>query len=172
MMRASFLMDRKRRAAWLLVAAGTTALDLWSKAQWKYPEKTLEPTNIAVIEDWFYIRTVWNRGGIWSLEIPQAVLYTATLLAVPALLIWLFWPKEARSWENAAKALVLGGAAGNLYDRFRFDAVRDFIDVCFGNVEGWHYPTFNVADAALLVGIVILLVLSFREERKKKAAGA
>jgi signal peptidase II len=66
--------------------------------------------------------------------------------------------------------LVLSGAIGNLYDRFRFEGVRDFIDVCFGDVEGWHWPTFNVADIALVVGIGLLLLCSFRERPKGTAA--
>ena len=165
-------MNRKRRAAWLLAAAGAAAFDLWSKGLWKYPGESLHPTSFAVVEDWLYIRAVWNAGGIWSLPLSQTLLLVATFLAVPALTIWLFWPRAASVSENLAKALVLGGAAGNLYDRMRFEKVRDFVDVCFGNVEGWHYPTFNVADTALLVGIAILLILSFREGRHKKERAA
>jgi len=89
------------------------------------------------------------------------------VLAVPALVLWLVLPKQAHSWDSAGKVLVLGGALGNLYDRVAYEAVRDFIDV---HLFGWDYPVFNVADAALVVGIVILLVRSWRDRKKPEAA--
>jgi lipoprotein signal peptidase len=62
--------------------------------------------------------------------------------------------------------LVLGGAIGNLWDRIAYEAVRDFIDVY---LFGWSYPVFNVADAALVAGIAILLVCSWRDRKKPEA---
>jgi len=162
-------MDRRRRAAWLVLAVGITAIDLWSKSPWKYPphegypHKYLEPTSYAVIEGWLHIHAVWNEGGVWSLPIAPTLLLIATLLAVPALVLWLLWPAEARTWESAGKMLVLGGAIGNLYDRIAYGAVRDFVDVYLFD---WNYPVFNVADAALVAGIVILLVYSWRDRNK------
>lgn len=166
-------MDRRRRAVWLVLAVGITILDLWSKSPWKYPphagypHQYLESTNLEVIPDWFYIRAVWNEGGVWSLPVPPTVLLVATLLAVPALVLWLLWPKHAHFWDSAGKMLVLGGAIGNLYDRTAYEAVRDFVDVY---LFGWNYPVFNVADAALVVGIVILLIRSWRDRRKPETA--
>lgn len=154
-------MERKKRAVWLVPAAALTAVDLWSKGLWEYPNTpdgrpVLEK---IVIEDWLYIRTIWNTGGVWSAKIPQPVLFWVTLLAVPLLAAWLFVPKRSTKWESCGKALVLGGAAGNLWDRFWYEGVRDFIDVAFGDVKGWHWPTFNVADIALVVGIGMLLLV-------------
>jgi signal peptidase II len=166
-------MDRRRRAAWLVLAVGITAIDLWSKALWKYPphegypHEYLEPTNREVIDGWLYIRAVWNEGGVWSLPVPSWILLLATLLAIPALVLWLLWPKHAHRWDSAGKVLVLGGALGNLYDRLLYEAVRDFVDVY---LFGWNYPVFNVADAALVVGIAILLIRSWRDRRKPEAA--
>jgi signal peptidase II len=166
-------MDRRRRAVWLALAVGITALDLWSKALWKYPphegypHEYLESTNIEVISDWFHIHAVWNEGGVWSLPIAPTILLIATLLAVPALILWLLWPRQVRAWESAGKVLVLGGALGNLWDRIAYGAVRDFLDVY---LFGWNYPVFNVADAALVFGIVILLVSGWRDRKKPEAA--
>ena len=165
-------MDRRRRAAWLALAVGITAIDLWSKSLCRYPlhrgypYEYLEPTNHEVIPGWLYIRAVWNEGGVWSLPIAPTLLLIATLLAVPALVLWLLWPRESRAWESAGKMLVLGGAIGNLYDRMAYGAVRDFLDVY---LFGWSYPVFNVADAALVAGLAIRLVCSWRDRKKPEA---
>jgi lipoprotein signal peptidase len=138
-------------------------VDLWSKGLWTYPAPHDHPPILQ--EDWIdgflAVRTVWNVGGVWSLPLATAVLKWGTLLAVPAIAAWIFWPPKVSRVETAAKAAILGGAIGNLWDRFRYGAVRDFIDVYFGGVDGWHWPTFNVADVALVCGIVLLLLLSF-----------
>lgn len=164
-------MGRGARAWWLLPAAAITALDLWSKARWPYPDPIGAPPLLqrTLIEDWLYIRTIWNEGGVWSMRLPGWVLTAGTAAAVPLLLLWILWPKRAHLAETAGKALVLGGAAGNLYDRLQWSAVRDFVDVV---LWGWHYPTFNVADMALVAGILLLLVWSFLHgPRKEEAPG-
>lgn len=62
-------------------------------------------------------------------------------------------------WEILALGLVMGGAWGNLVDRIRLGYVIDFIDFYIGN---WHWYTFNVADIAICVGTVLLILFSFR----------
>jgi lipoprotein signal peptidase len=169
--------DRARRAGWLLLAAVIATLDLWSKARFLYPhhppnyllEPGQVPTSEPVFEGWLNFRTIWNPGGVWSAEIPGGLLLWGTALAIPAILIWIIAPARAPRWETAAKALILGGAIGNFWDRLHWDAVRDWIDVYFGNIEGWHWPTFNVADMALVGGIGVLLLLSFRPQPGKDA---
>ncbi|MHC4954622.1 MAG: signal peptidase II [Planctomycetota bacterium] len=165
--------DRTRRAGWLLLAAALAAADLWTKGLWEYPNQIPHGRpvlNRSVFEGWLDIRTIWNPGGVWSLDVASSILLWGTALAVPLVIIWMLAPAHSRRWESAAKALILGGAIGNLYDRWRWNAVRDWIDVYFGDIAGWHWPTFNVADMALVGGIGVLLVLSFVQEREAKAA--
>jgi len=152
-------MQRLLRAGWLVLAAATAARDLWSKALWDYRPPALNPTRITVIDGWLDVQTVWNEGGVWSLDLPRWILFGGTLIAVPLLVAWILWPAHVRRWDSAAKAMILGGAFGNLWDRWQWGKVRDWIDV---NLWGWDYPTFNVADAALVVGIGMLLLSSFR----------
>jgi len=165
-------MQRLRRAGFLVLAAATAALDLWSKALWEYPagppgfDGALAPTNRAVIENWIYIHTQWNPAGAWSTKLPDWLLLSGTVVAIPLIVAWIFWPRRASAWDTAAKSLLLGGAIGNLYDRWTWGWVRDFIDVCFGS---WHYPTFNVADAALVVGIAMLLLGGLRKRPPEAA---
>jgi signal peptidase II len=75
-------------------------------------------------------------------------------------------PKDA-TLERAATASVIGGALGNLYDRVVYGEVVDFVDVYAG---AWHWPAFNVADSAISVGIILLVVQSFRGDRPPAAA--
>jgi signal peptidase II len=160
-------MGRLRRAGWLLLAALTAGLDLWSKALWEYRPPVLKPTDRTLIEGWLYIRTAWNEGALWSLKLPREILLWGTALAVPVLALWILWPRRASAWDSAAKALVLGGAVGNLYDRWTFpQGVRDWIEVW---LFGWHYPTFNVADAGLVAGIAMLLLGGLRRRRAEAA---
>ena len=149
------------------------AIDLWSKLLWDYPQQGGAPLHQkTIIENWLDIRTVWNEGGVWSMPIPKWILLVASVSAAPLIGLWLMWPAKSSRWENAAKALVLGGAIGNLWDRVRSDAVRDFIDVCFGDPAGYHYPTFNVADIALVAGIVMLLISSWRPGGRREETAA
>ena len=136
------MSSRVRRSSWLLLAAGLIWLDLWSKSLWTYP--ALDPSapprlEHVVIDGWLQIRTIWNYGGVWSVSLPSGLLFAATLLAVPLLVLWLYWPADNRWPIDLGKSLVLGGAVGNLYDRWRFGAVRDFLDVFFNGSE-WHWP--------------------------------
>ena len=69
-------------------------------------------------------------------------------------LIW--WVYKNLSFQNVfAIGLIIGGAISNLIDRFRYEAVIDFIDFHYLN---WHYPTFNFADAAIVIGVAFILL--------------
>ena len=75
-----------------------------------------------------------------------------------------FWLKKlnhGQRWEAIAWSLVLGGALGNLIDRILYGYVIDFLDVYIGD---WHWPAFNVADSAITVGVVMLLLDSFKPQ--------
>jgi signal peptidase II len=95
--------------------------------------------------------------------------------AAALFLVWLIVrTPRTRPWFAAALVLVLGGALGNLYDNLFLDSpddvhpfglVRDFIDVYF-RVFDWHFPTFNVADSCITVGAVLLLLSSFKSDKK------
>lgn len=67
--------------------------------------------------------------------------------------------------ERAGFALVVGGALGNIIDRLRQGAVTDFLDFYW---RDWHWPTFNVADIAITVGAVLILVASLPVRRRKE----
>jgi signal peptidase II len=91
----------------------------------------------------------WQRWFFIALSSVVSVLISIWLVRLPA----------ALRWQAAGLALVLGGAVGNLVDRVLYGYVIDFLDVYY---RSWHWPAFNVADAAITIGAVILLVDSFR----------
>lgn len=88
------------------------------------------------------------------------VLVGLKLLVVAFMAAWL---RRTRSRAEAAGlGLVIGGATGNILDRVRLGAVTDFVDAHYG---GWHWPTFNVADAAIVTGVGLLVLASLRASR-------
>ncbi len=117
----------------------------------------MEPPRLIVVTGFFNILLVWNKGvsfglfnqgGTTSLWILSAL----ALAIAAALTIWLArTDKRLVGWSLA---LIIGGALGNVVDRVRFGAVIDFLDF---HVAGWHWPAFNVADAAITIGVVLLL---------------
>ncbi len=98
----------------------------------------------------------FNRGVVFGLFASDTTAGRLLLIAVTggivlALLAWAI--RERRPVVRIALGLVVGGAVGNLVDRIRSGAVTDFIDVHLG---GLHWPAFNLADAAICVGVTIL----------------
>lgn len=83
------------------------------------------------------------------------------------ILIWLRRLKPDEHWLACALSLILGGAVGNLIDRVRFGYVVDFIDFHIGT---WHFATFNIADAAISIGAVMMLIEAFflNKDRSEK----
>ena len=97
--------------------------------------------------------------GRWGLSIVAVV--------AGVLVLYFFW-RTPRSDDRilGSLALLLAGIAGNVTDRLRLGFVIDFIDVQFGS---WHYPTFNVADAAICVGAGLLILDVFLSKRRQKS---
>ena len=114
-----------------------------------------------IITSWFKLVMVWNHGvsfGMLSVPgsyVPYFLILVALLISI--LLGWLGLRAHHRS-EWLAYALVIGGALGNVIDRLRFGAVADFFYFHLGTF-GW--PAFNVADAAICIGVALLLWQSF-----------
>ena len=93
-----------------------------------------------------------------------------TLSSALALILILFFSlrQPASNWKlQIGLMLVLGGAAGNLFDRLSYGYVIDFIDVFYGN---YHWPTFNVADSSISVGIGLLLLEALTQKNPMEKA--
>ena len=90
------------------------------------------------------------------------------MIVIGVLVVWLRRLQAHEVRTSLALSLILGGAAGNLVDRLVYGYVIDFIDVYY---DSWHWPAFNVADAAISVGAFLLLLDAFSGSREKPPAG-
>ena len=150
---------------WLLaLAAGVLVLDqatkAWICACLPYPTYG-PPRHIAVIDDFFNLVNVGNTGAAWSLFSGRSTFLA--LLAVATLIAIFAWRRQLglRLWTvQVSFGLLCGGIAGNLVDRLVHGHVIDFLDFHFGS---YIYPTFNVADSGICVGVAIYLLHSLRQ---------
>ena len=149
------------RLPWLLlISVVVIALDRWSKL---WVSKHIELGQaIPVIPKVFRITHVLNDGAAFSLfadsASPEHVrwgLIAFSTLAALAVLVALIKMGREITLTTLALALVLGGAVGNDYDRIRFASVVDFLEV---HIVHYHWPDFNVADSAIVVGACLLLL--------------
>jgi signal peptidase II len=118
----------------------------------------------------FNLVLVWNPGvSFGMLGGDQAtepwILVGLALVITVGLLIWLV--RERDRGTALAIGLVLGGAIGNVIDRLRHGAVVDFLDF---HVAGYHWPAFNLADSAIVVGALLLVAESFMVKKKEAAS--
>ena len=109
---------------------------------------------------------VWNPGISFGMLADAGgavpMLLTALAFAVAA---WMVWKAPGfKRFERFGAGLIAGGAVGNALDRIRFGKVVDFIDVY---VQTWHWPAFNIADAAITVGAFLWIVSLFVEKENE-----
>ena len=137
----------------VLVAGLVLVLDQVTKA---WALAGLAPGTVREVTSFFDLVLVWNRGMSFGMlraaDQPWLLIGLAFVIAL-ALLTWLV--RETKPWSRLALCLVLAGALGNVIDRLRHGAVVDFLDFHLGT---WHWPAFNVADAAITVGAVLLVL--------------
>jgi len=114
----------------------------------------------------FNFVVVWNQGVSFGMlrndsNYGPYLLIALSFAIVIGFLIWMF--RTHNRVHHFCIALVIGGAIGNVIDRFRFGAVFDFLDF---HVLGFHWPAFNIADSAIVVGVFVLMLYAFLFERK------
>lgn len=145
---------------WLGLSLVVIALDQLTK-QWALQALDYaQPVPVFWGLNWTLL---YNYGAAFSFLSDQGGwqrwFFTVLAVAISALVIFWMSRTERRDWRNAVPfALIVGGALGNAIDRLRFGYVVDFIDVYYGTA---HWPAFNVADSAITVGAVMLIVLGF-----------
>ncbi|GIX35667.1 MAG: lipoprotein signal peptidase [Lysobacteraceae bacterium] len=151
----------QRAVVWLPVSAGVLVLDLVSKQL--ALEHLVLGVPVPVIEGFWNWTLAYNTGAAFSFLAEasgwQRWLFAGFALGISALLTHWLWRLPREDWRQALPfSLIIGGALGNLVDRIRHGHVVDFID---WHWRGYHWPAFNVADAAIVTGAVALIVFSF-----------
>ena len=131
----------------------------------------LATRRITLIPGLLDLLSRWNRHSAFSLGPGNALFYIIATLAGLALIGYFFatTPPD-RLRPHLGLGLVAGGALGNLIDRIAFQAVRDMIDA---HLFDWaHWPTFNVADTAICIGVGLLLLEAFQKPKESDAGKA
>jgi signal peptidase II len=128
---------------------------------------------VSIIGDLLHFRFIFNEGGAMGTSLGPSWIYTILTLAALYLIVHYFASPNADGvLRKVSLAMILGGAVGNLIDRLRFGKVVDFIDldfpdISFLNIYRWF--TFNIADAAITIGLVLFGISILI--RKKKEPG-
>ncbi|WP_010530467.1 signal peptidase II [Lentibacillus jeotgali] len=121
---------------------------------------------LTIIGNFFYLTSHRNSGAAWGiLQGQMGFFYVITVIVVIGIIY--FMQKYARENKILATALslILGGAVGNFIDRLFRKEVVDFFDF---NLFGYDYPIFNIADSALVVGVILVMIITIIDERKEK----
>ncbi|WP_430786077.1 signal peptidase II [Virgibacillus flavescens] len=121
---------------------------------------------ITIVENFFHLTSHRNKGAAWGiLEGKMIFFYIVTTVVVLGVIYYM--QKYARNDKFLAVSLsfILGGAIGNFIDRLFRGEVVDFLDFI---IFGYDFPIFNVADSSLVVGVTLILIATFFEEKQKK----
>lgn len=139
---------------WLCLAAVVALADQGTKLLAADALSGVAPVVVAPFLRFAYVEndgaafSILAGGGVWA----RWLLRLVSAAACVFLIAWLY--RRPAFWDAAALSLLLGGAAGNLIDRARLGYVVDFIDAHLG---AYHWPAFNIADAAISAGACVLL---------------
>ena len=142
---------------WFWLSGVVLILDQGSK--W-FADSLLGPHDAVPLLPFLDLRKAYNPGAAFSFLSDasgwQRWFFSGlAVLIIGVLVVWLRRLSPGQGRVALALALILGGAAGNLVDRVLYGHVIDFIDLYYGT---WHWPTFNIADSAITLGAVLLIL--------------
>jgi len=148
------------------LAAFVILLDQWTK--WLIVKNMEFGERISVWDPWFGILSHRNRGAAWRMLEGQMWLFSIITIGVICAVLY-FYHKEAKGKPifQVGLMLLLGGAIGNFIDRIFRGEVVDFVSVLIP-VINYDFPIFNIADAALTMAVVILMIGIIMEDKKGK----
>lgn len=148
----------------LILALVVLVLDFASK---RWVESTVLHGQQIPVTDFFNLVLTYNAGAAFSFLSDasgwQRWFFSGIAASASVLIVYLLRKHAAEKLFCMSLSLVLGGALGNLWDRITLGHVVDFLDF---HISGYHWPAFNVADSAIFVGAMLLVVESFRHKEK------
>ena len=140
---------------WLAIAGAVVFADLATK---EWITQSLHYGESREILPFFNLVLVHNSGAAFSFLAGaggwQRWFFTGVAIAISVVIVWMLRKPGNGRLLNAALALVLGGAIGNLFDRVTLGHVVDFVQL---HAAGHYFPAFNVADSAITVGVALLV---------------
>jgi len=153
-----------------ILTAVTLAVLVLDQATKVYIDRTMQLyQSIPVINGLFSITYMRNKGAAFSFlssfDYRRPFFILVSLVAVIAILVAYRKLRDDQRFASFSLALILSGAVGNMIDRIRLGEVIDFLDVFW---QTHHWPAFNVADSAICVGVFLLAIDMFIEERRQK----
>ncbi|MEM9416275.1 MAG: signal peptidase II [Planctomycetota bacterium] len=137
-----------------------------------HPASAIPPREepVVVVPGLLNMQLTLNTGAVFGLGQGQRWLFIVVSVIATGVILVLVWRSPPGRWVYpVALGMILAGALGNLYDRVRFSAVRDMLHM-LPNTELWPW-IFNLADVALVVGVLSVLVLSWVEGLREKRSG-
>ncbi|CAM3758751.1 signal peptidase II [Alkalicoccus chagannorensis] len=151
-----------------ILAVVVVALDQWTK--WLVVENMEIGQSIPLIENVLHLTSHRNAGAAFGILQGQLWIFFIVTVAAVGYVTYLIQRKlDGSKWFGIGLALILGGAVGNFIDRVLEGAVVDFVDVY---IFAYNYPIFNVADMALVTGVIMVLIHMFQEEKREKQQAA
>lgn len=147
-----------------VIALFVIAIDQISK--WLIVKNMELGTSIPIIDNVLYITSHRNRGAAWGiLENKMWFFYIITVVFVVFIVFYMKKYAETDKLLGISLGLILGGAIGNFIDRVFRQEVVDFIHVY---IFSYNYPVFNIADSALCIGVVLIIIQTLLEGKKTK----
>lgn len=144
---------------WLLPALAVLVVDQLTK-QWI--SATLQPSHSLEVTSFFKLVLWFNSGAAFSLLADaggwQKLVFVAIAVVAAVVIVRLLYRHPEQGLFCSGLSLILGGALGNLWDRIAHGHVVDFL---LFHAWGWYFPAFNVADAAITVGAVLIIIDGF-----------
>ena len=162
------IANGSRAFAWYALSLLVLALDQFTK--WLAETNLTFNEPIPVIEPFLNWTLAYNYGAAFSFLADAGgwqKWFFSGLALVMALFLTIYLTRAPRQAKllSLGLALVLGGAVGNLIDRLRLGKVVDFIHVHYADV--WHYPIFNIADMAIMIGVAMIVIDMIFLEKKR-----
>jgi signal peptidase II len=148
------------------LSAGAIIVILDQLTKWLIQEVVLHTARYIEVTNFFNIVEVWNRGvsfGLFASDFPWTP-HLLSALAIAISIVLIVWLRKAETTFMAlALGIVIGGAVGNVIDRLVWGQVYDFLDL---HAAGYHWPAFNVADAAISLGVGLIILDGFIAKRR------
>lgn len=149
-----------------IIAGLVIAIDQFTK--WLVVHKMEIYEQIPIINDFFYLTSHRNPGAAWGILQNQMIFfYIVTVIVLAGVIYYLHTYARGNRKLSIGLSLILGGAIGNFIDRLFHKEVVDFLDFI---IFKYDYPIFNIADSALVIGVILVIIVTFLDEKKRGQA--